>query len=73
MKPNVYVCVCVWVPDVVGEIQAFVAVEEILLRVENDVVNSRDDEEEGNLELQAHSQKHSTGDQRQYTIIYRVL
>ncbi len=62
------------VPAVVPVQQAFVAAEEIFLRVEDDDVgNGRDDEEEGHLQLQTHPQKHATGNQCQYTIIYRIL
>lgn len=64
-------CVCESVPAVVEAEQAAVAAEETFLRVEDDDVgNGRDDEEEGHLQLQTHPQKHATGDQCQYTIIY---
>lgn len=69
-------CMCVYesVPAVVRVQQVAVADEEIFLRVaDDDVGNGRDDEEEGHLQLQTHPQEHATGNQCQYTIIYRIL
>lgn len=69
-------CMCVYesVPAVVPVQQAAVVSEEIFLRVKyDDVGNGRDDEEEGHLQIQTHPQKHATGNQCQYTIIYRIL
>lgn len=67
-------CICESVPGVVGVEQGAIAAEEVFLGVEDDdVANSRDEEEEGRFQLKTHPQKHATGDQRQYTIIYQVL
>lgn len=67
-------CVCESLPAVVCVEQAAVAGEQVFLRVEDDDVgNSGDDEEEGHLQLETHPQKHSTGDQCQYTIVNQIL